>query len=142
MRYEGDRDALRFLWAADPYTEPPEVITLRFARVVSRISSSPFLLNAKTKHHIETYCSIDPSFVSKFLASVYMDDLVTGSADVRSAFEFYKKSRQRLAVAGLQLRKFVTNSERSSSISFSRTRPSMKTGERNDYHLIKILEMG
>ena len=53
----------------------------------------------------------DPHFVDKFLASIYVDDLVTGSTDVNSAFEFYKKSRQRLAVAGLRLRRFITNSE-------------------------------
>ena len=108
---ERDRDSLRFLWVADPHVEPPEIVTLRFTQVVFGVSSSPFLLNATINHHMETYHSVDPHFVDKFLASIYVDDLVTGSTDVNSAFEFYKKSRQRLAVAGLRLRKFITNSE-------------------------------
>ena len=60
---------------------------------------------------METYHSVDPHFVDKFLASIYVDDLVTGSTDINSAFEFYKKSRQRLAVTGLRLRRFITNYE-------------------------------
>ena len=60
---------------------------------------------------MKTYHSVDPHFVDKFLPSIYVDDLVAGVADVSSVFEFYKKSRQRLAVAGLRLRKFVSNSE-------------------------------
>ena len=40
-----------------------------------------------------------------------MDDVVSGSGDVESAFQLYLKSRLRLAVAGFKLRKFVTNSD-------------------------------
>ena len=50
--------------------------------------------------------------MDKFLSSIYVDDLVSGSVDVNSsAFEFYKKSRQRLAVAGFRSQRFITNSE-------------------------------
>lgn len=105
---ERDRESLRFLWVVDPFAEPPEVVTFRFNRVVFGVSSSPFLLNATVKHHVETYRSVDPY---KFLSSIYVDDVVTGSGDVDSAFEFYKKSRERLAVAGFRLRKFITNSD-------------------------------
>ena len=49
--------------------------------------------------------------MDKFLSSIYVDDLVTGSSDVESTYEFYKKSSQRLAAARFRLRKFVTNSE-------------------------------
>ena len=109
--HKGNRDSLRFLWVSDPHVEPPEVVTLRFTRVMFGVSSSPFLLNATIKHHMETYCRADPHFVDKFLSSIYVDDLVTGSSDVESTYEFYKKSSQRLAVAGFRLRRFVTNSD-------------------------------
>ena len=108
---ERDRDSLRFLWAAKPHVEPPEIITLRFTRVVFGVSSSPFLLNATVNHHLRTYHEADPSFVDKFLSSIYVDDLVSGSNDVKSAHELYVKSKLRLATAGFKLRKFVTNSE-------------------------------
>ena len=62
-------------------------------------------------HHMEIYRSVDPHFVDKFCSSIYVDDLVAGSSDLESAFKFYQKSRQRLAVAGFRLQKFITNSE-------------------------------
>ena len=91
--HERDRDSLRFLWVVDPHSEPPEIITLRFTRVVFGVSSSPFLLNASINHHMESYRQVDPPFVDKFQLSIYVDDLVTGSSDVKSTFDFYKKSR-------------------------------------------------
>ena len=58
-----------------------------------------------------TYHESDPVFVDKFLSSIYVDDVVSGSGDVESAFQLYLKSRLRLAVAGFKPRKFVTNSD-------------------------------
>ena len=75
---EEDRDVLRFLWVDDVTKESPEVVVLRFARVVFGVSSSPFLLNATVKHHIERYEEEDPGFVETFLRSIYVDDLSTG----------------------------------------------------------------
>ena len=67
-----DRNSLRFLWVADPHADPPQVVTLRFMRVVFGVSSSPFLLNATIKHHMEMYHAVDPDFVDKFLSSIYV----------------------------------------------------------------------
>ena len=106
-----DRDSLRFLWVNDTLADPPDVTTLRFTRVVFGVSSSPFLLNATIKHHTETYGKTDIGFVDKFLRSIYVDDLVTGAGDVDTAYDFYSRSRQRLAIAGFTLRKFVSNSD-------------------------------
>lgn len=64
-----DRDVLRFLWFDDVKKEYPEIIVLRFARVVFGVSSSPFLLNATVKHHVERYGEEDPEFVETFLRS-------------------------------------------------------------------------
>ena len=108
---ERDRDSLRFLWPADLNSEKIEPTPFRFTRVVFGVSSSPFLLNATISHHIETFRETDPEFVDKFLSSIYVDDLVSGGNDVQSTYEFYLKSRVRLASAGFKLRKFVTNSE-------------------------------
>ena len=48
-----DRNYLRFLWYNDPFSTEPNIIILRFARVVFDIISSPFLLNATIKYHLE-----------------------------------------------------------------------------------------
>ena len=50
-----DRDVLRFIWVNDINEEPMRPVVLRFTRVVFGISSSPFLLNATLKHHLEKY---------------------------------------------------------------------------------------
>ena len=63
---ENDKDVLRFLWVDDIDKAEPKVITLRFTRVVFGHSSSPFLLNATIKHHIEQYEQCDPDFTRKF----------------------------------------------------------------------------
>ena len=108
---ERDRDSLRFLWMRDLHDEPPEIVTLRFTCAVFGVSSNPFLLNATIKHHMKSYHGADPQFVNRFQSSIYVVDLVSGSSEVGSTYDFYMKSRQRLAVAGFRLRKFVTNSD-------------------------------
>ena len=79
---ETDKDVLRFLWVNDVDKAEPKVITLRFTRVVFGLSSSPFLLNATIKHHIEQYEQCDPDFTRKFIESIYVDDLTSGDSDV------------------------------------------------------------
>ena len=59
-----DHDAFRFLWVDDVQHGEPNVITLRFTRVVFRVSSSPFLLNATIRHHLERYSASHPKLVS------------------------------------------------------------------------------
>jgi len=41
---EQDRDALRFLWVDNIESTPPNIVPMRFTRVVFGVSSSPFLL--------------------------------------------------------------------------------------------------
>ena len=79
---EEDRDVLRFLWIEDIECETPQISVLRFARVVFGVASSPFLLNATIRHHIQGYQADDPSFVTKFLYSIYVDDLTFGTDSI------------------------------------------------------------
>ena len=106
---EEDRDVLRFLWVDDVDKVSPEIVVLRFTRVVFGVSSSPFLLNATIKHHIEQYKEADPEFVEKFLRSIYVDDLSSGAPEINTAYELYLKSKLRLAEGGFNLRKFASN---------------------------------
>eukprot|EP00731_Ephydatia_muelleri_P001922 Em0001g1922a len=57
---------------------------------------------------MERYRTSDPSFVDQFVRSVYVDDITSG-ADTEEALELAMKSRQRLAEAGFNLRRLVTN---------------------------------
>lgn len=84
---EKDRDSLRFLWTRNVNGEKPDVIVLRFTRVVFGVNSSPFLLNAMIDHHMKNYQEIDPLFVDKFLSSIFVDDVSLGSDNVESMYE-------------------------------------------------------
>ena len=95
---EKDRDALRFLWVDDVSKPNPETIVLRFARVVFGVSSSPFLLNATIRHHLEKHAMIQPDLVSKLLRSTYVDDIVTGAESEEAAYELYKEYKELLKV--------------------------------------------
>ena len=77
-----DRDELRFLWVDDIDKLSPEIVVLSFARVVFGVLSSPFLLNATIKHHIEQYKEADPEFLEKFICSIYVDDLSSRASEV------------------------------------------------------------
>jgi len=80
-----DRDVLRFLWVNNIDASNPEVVPLRFARVVFGVSCSPFLLNATIKYHIDKYCSSHSEVVKTLLQSIYVDDVVSG-ADSEEAY--------------------------------------------------------
>ena len=94
----------------DLKSDVPEVTVLRFTRVVFGISSSPFLLNATIKHHMEQYDTEYPELVNLFMRSIYVDDVNYGTDNEDTAFELYMKSKEILAEGGFNLRKFVTNS--------------------------------
>ena len=105
-----DRDVLRFLWLDDINKGAPDIVTLRFARVVFGVSGSPFLLNATIKYHIKRYEEEDPEFVERFLRSIYVDDFTSGGSEDDAVYEQYLKAKLRLAEGGFNLRKFSSNS--------------------------------
>ncbi len=83
----------------------------RFARVVFGVSSSPFLLNATLKHHLEQYATTYPETVQRLLESTYVDDIVTGADTEDAAFKLYSESKSIFRDGAFNLRKFVSNSE-------------------------------
>ena len=106
---EEDRDVLRFLWVDDITKEQPKPVELRFARVVFGVSSSPFLLNATIRHHLENVTA-EPAVVEKLMRAFYVDDVVTGANDEHEAYSFYQISKDILKQGGFNLRKFCSNS--------------------------------
>ena len=106
-----DRDALRFLWVKNPKQEPLELITLRFTRVVFGVCSSPFLLNATLRYHIEQFSVSHPQVSKELARSFYVDDLISGSQTEEEALQLYLQSKDILKQGGFNLRKFLTNSE-------------------------------
>ncbi len=106
---ERDRDVLRFLWVDDVTKDHLEICALRFARVVFGVLSSPFLLNATIKHHLELSSSL-VNLVQNLLRSTYVDDIVTREDSEDLAYHLYIQAKDLLHREGFNLRKFITNS--------------------------------
>ena len=53
------RHSLRFLWIDDIRSESPNIVTLRFARLVSGLTCSLAILNAVLHHHFTHYSTND-----------------------------------------------------------------------------------
>ena len=105
------RDFLRFLWVDDVNKESPEVMLLRFARVVFGVNSSPFILNATIRHNVNTCLPVDSALTRELLKSLHVDDYVSGACDVDSAFTLSKEIRFCLKSGGFNMRKWSSNSE-------------------------------
>lgn len=83
------RDYLRFLWVDDILTDNPQLVIMRFTRVVFGVNSSPFLLNGTIRHHLNSYVDKDPEFVEEVVRSLYVNDLASSKPDETSAYDFY-----------------------------------------------------
>ena len=97
---DSDRDVLRFLWVDDITKADPEVRAFRFTRVVFGVSSSPFLLNAMIKYHLERFLESKQPVVRCLLNSTYVDDIVTGADSNEAAFELYFQSKDMFRQGG------------------------------------------
>ena len=72
-----ERNLLRFLWIDDINSSNPEVITLRFTRLVFGLVCSPFILNVTLRNHLSKYENIDPEFVDTVVRALHVDDFAS-----------------------------------------------------------------
>uniref|UniRef100_A0A1X7VL84 Uncharacterized protein n=1 Tax=Amphimedon queenslandica TaxID=400682 RepID=A0A1X7VL84_AMPQE len=70
-----DWDVLHFIWYDKIGSKEPEIKVFRFRRVVFGVASSPFLLNATVRNHMEGCEELFPSAVAKLMRSMYVDDM-------------------------------------------------------------------
>ena len=84
-----DREYLRFLWVNDIEVDNPQILILRFLRLVFGITSSPFGLIGTISEHVSQYKLEDPTFVNKVERDTYMDDVITGTDSVDEGFELF-----------------------------------------------------
>ena len=85
----------RFLWFTDIHAINPEVVILRFARVAFGLTSSPFLLSATIKHHLEKYLHLAEftKIIQKLILNLYVDDSTNTFNRVEDAIQFYKNRK-------------------------------------------------
>ena len=108
------RDFLRFMWFDDVFKSHPELISLRFTRVLFGLTCSPFLLNGTVKSHLQKYTQFTDikKFVEKLLHNLYVDDSVNSFDKLNDCLKFCKVSKWCLADAGFDLRKWKSNDSR------------------------------
>ena len=116
MLDDSHHDFVRFLYFKDlddlcsaKIKDPRNIAIYRVSRVLFGLSSSPFLLSGTLIHHAHNYASFDPEFILHFIKSLHVDDLISGADSLQEVESFYSKSKERLATANFNLRKFVSN---------------------------------
>ena len=106
-----ERDFLRFLWIDDINSSNPEILTLRFSRLVFDLVCSPFILNVTLRNHPLKYENIDPEFVHNVIRALYVDDFASGKNSVKDCFELYQKLKSRFSEGGFNMRKWASNDQ-------------------------------
>ena len=71
---------------------------------------SPTILGAVISHHLDKYTSDHHQLVSSIRESLYIDDLISGASTVKEAFEYYLQAKKIMSEAGMNLRKWNSNS--------------------------------
>ena len=104
------RDYLRFLWYDNIFAENPTIKTYRFTRLVFGLTSSPFVLNATIRHHLQKYRENYPEFVSTVEKSLYIDDFASSQKSEEQCFELYRNLKTIFAEGGFNMRKWASNS--------------------------------
>ncbi|GFW99402.1 integrase catalytic domain-containing protein [Trichonephila clavipes] len=105
------KNAVRFLWSDD---EPcvhkrPKLQVYRFNRVNFGVSSSPFLLAATIRHHIEKYKHKFPDTVELLDRNFYVDDLISDGNEFEEALQTSRRAKTIREAAGMDIRKWITN---------------------------------
>ncbi|GFX16618.1 integrase catalytic domain-containing protein [Trichonephila clavipes] len=105
------KDAVRFLWNDD---EPcvhikPKLQVYCFNRVNFGVCSSPFLLEATFRQHIEKYKHEFPDTVELLDRNFYVDDLISGGNEFEEALQTSRRAKNIMEAAGMDLRKWITN---------------------------------
>ena len=109
--HPADRDATRFLWYKDP-SDPTSLnnnlAVYRFCRVPFGVISSPFLLQATIRHHLDN--TEDPS-AQVIADNIYVDNLILGLDSEQDAISMYHSATSIFTKASMNLREWSSNSD-------------------------------
>ena len=91
---ERDRNYLKFLWMEDG--DPNKLKVYRHCRVVFGLTSSPFLLSATLKHHLENAPCYFKDTASVLQDSFYVDNCLTSFDSIEKCETFVEQSKELL----------------------------------------------
>ena len=103
-----DRPYHRFLWRDLDTDRPPT--EYEFSRVVFGINASPFMAQFVTQEHARQNATVYPLAAETVLESTYMDDSMDSVIDESTACELYRQLSELWKKAGMDARKWMSNS--------------------------------
>lgn len=106
--HQKDRDATRFLWVRDTNrpVDSSNLEVYRYTRVLFGISSSPFLLAAVVRHHLEQY---NTTLSRTIQQNMYVDNVVLGFNSIEEGEEMYQDSKILFQDALMNLRNYTSD---------------------------------
>ena len=110
MRKE-DRDSHRLIWVKNPFAGNLEFEVLRFTTVTFGAGPSMWQLGSVIKHHLGKFEDSYPATVERIDEALYADDFSSGGKDDEDTCQLYSESRQIFKEAGMNLRKWKSNSD-------------------------------
>lgn len=97
-----------FLWLTGrPDAEDTNLRVLRMTRVVFGVSSSPFLLVATIRNHLEKYQASHTQLINTLKDSLYVDDFIASSSSVEEAYALTASAKKILSDASMSLCKWT-----------------------------------
>ncbi|XP_069166805.1 uncharacterized protein [Procambarus clarkii] len=103
---EEDRNYKKFLWIKDPNDPNSELITYRFASVLFRATSSPFLLQATLNTHLKKFNSPNKTEISN---NLYVDNFQGTTSSESKLLNIYHEANRELMRANMPLQSWVSN---------------------------------
>ena len=103
-----DRDVVRFLWIRDlskPVNQE-NLVTYRFTRVPFGVVSSPFLLGATVKFHLQ---KVGSPISMTIKDNIYVDNLITGVDNNQEVEGFYHETKTIFTSASMNIREWNSN---------------------------------
>lgn len=105
-----DRDVTRFLWVKDieKLVSEENLIHLRFCRVPFGIISSPFILNATIRYHLN---KSDKTEIKDLARDIYVDNAITGTNTIEEAINLYKHTKTTFQEISMNMRDWSSNAK-------------------------------
>ena len=104
---EADSKFTHFVWLSEVDNPESSFEIYRFRVVLFGCVSSPFMLHAALRCHLNHEHSITSRDI---LANLYVDNVVSGGSNVPDALEYYHNARQLMSNAHFNLRSWASNS--------------------------------
>ncbi|XP_070576393.1 uncharacterized protein [Ptychodera flava] len=106
---ESDRQFTKFLWLSEPMNPESPFKTYCFKVILFGAVSSPFILNAVVKTHLESRERTPTS--TDLENNIYVDNILSGTDSNEDAVEYYEESNHLFESCGFNLRSWSSNCE-------------------------------